>query len=260
MPLNGRRGATDRRGVTDRDSVEELFREFARTRDPELRETLIDANHRLVRYLAGKFANRGEPLEDLVSVGNIGLVKAVDRFDPTRGSKFCTFATPTIVGEIRRYFRDKAWGLKVPRRLQELNQQASKAAEKLSQELGRPATVAEIATELGVSEEETLEALEVANAYETVSVDAPAGEGDSAGLKPSDSLGIQDELLHRLEQYDDLARALESLGERERSVLYDRFFNDMSQTEVAKRLNISQMHVSRLQTKALRKLRDILGS
>lgn len=251
--------ATRSSRITGNRSAEELFAEFAESRDPALRQYLIDSNQKLVRYLASKFANRGEPLEDLISVGNIGLVKAVDRFDPNRGAKFCTFATPTIVGEIRRYFRDKAWGLKVPRRLQELNHAASKASERLSQKLGRPATVNEIAAEIGVTEEETLEALEVANAYETVSVDAPPREGQNSGLKPEDSLGADDEDLQKLELYDDLSRAMESLGERERSVLYYRFFNDMSQTEVAKRLNISQMHVSRLQNKALKRLKELMA-
>jgi len=247
-----------RRGSAERDDSEELFREFARTRDPRLRKRLIDSNQRLVRYLASKFANRGEPLEDLIAVGNIGLIKAVDRYDPSRGSKFCTFATPTIVGEIRRYFRDRAWGLKVPRRLQELNQQVSKVSEELSHELGREPTIEEIAGRLEVPAQDVLEGLAVASAYSPVSVDAPAGEGDSAAMRPSDSLGSEDELLEKLELYDDLTRALQNLGERERKVLLYRYFLDMSQTEVAKRLNISQMHVSRLQNKALRKLREML--
>lgn len=248
-----------RRGNADRDDSEELFREFARTRDPRLRKQLIDSNQRLVRYLASKFANRGEPLEDLIAVGNIGLIKAVDRYDPSRGSKFCTFATPTIVGEIRRYFRDRAWGLKVPRRLQELNQQVSKVSEELSHELGREPTIEEIAERLQVPPQDVLDGLAVASAYSPVSVDAPSSsEGDVAGMKPSDSLGAQDELLEKLELYDDLTRAMQNLGERERAVLLYRYFLDMSQTEVAKRLNISQMHVSRLQNKALKKLREIL--
>ena len=126
----------------------------------------------LVRFLAGKFANRGEPLEDLVQVGVIGLINAIDRFDPDRGTKFSTYATPTIVGEIRRHFRDKAWSLKVPRRLQELNLAANKAAEELSQRLGHPPTIQEIAEEVGATEEETLEAIELGNAYDTVSLDS----------------------------------------------------------------------------------------
>lgn len=238
---------------------DELFQEYAKTRDPEIRQRLIDAHQNLVHYLAGKFANRGEPLEDLISVGSLALVKAVDRFDPSRGAKFSTFATPTIVGEIRRYFRDKAWGLRVPRRLQELNQAASKASAVLQQKLGRSPTVQEIAEAIGASEEDTLAALELANAYDTVSVDSPPANGDSSAPSPSEAIGSDDEDMKKIEMYDDLARALESLGPRERDILQYRFFNDMSQTEVAKRLNISQMHVSRLQSKALKKLKELLG-
>lgn len=146
----------------------------------------------------------------------------------------------------------------MPRRLQELNQQVSKVSEELSHELGREPTIEEIAGRLEVPAQDVLEGLAVASAYSPVSVDAPAGEGDSAAMRPSDSLGSEDELLEKLELCDDLTRALENLGERERKVLLCRYFLDMSQTEVAKRLNISQMHVSRLQNKALRKLREML--
>ncbi|MCC6483442.1 MAG: SigB/SigF/SigG family RNA polymerase sigma factor [Armatimonadetes bacterium] len=241
-----------------REHSEYLFKQFAQTKDPELRAELVNAHQNLVHYLAAKFANRGEPLEDLISVGNIGLVNAVDRFDPNRGIKFSTFATPTIVGEIRRYFRDKAWSLKVPRRLQELNQTASRASARLLQKLGRAPTIAELAQEIQASEEDTLAALELANAYETVSIDAPQSGADGSSTTPGDTIGSEDESLGKLEAYDDLTRALESLGDRERSILYYRFFNDMSQTEVAKRLNISQMHVSRLQSKALKRLKQLL--
>lgn len=237
---------------------EELFKEYAVSRDPVLRQRLIDAHQNLVHYLAGKFANRGEALEDLVSVGNIALVKAVDRFDPERGAKFSTFATPTIVGEIRRHFRDKAWTLRVPRRLQELNHAASRVSAELAQTLGRSPTVTEIATALKASEEDTLAALELANAYDTVSVDSAPAHSDPSTPSPQDAIGSEDEALGKLEMYDDLNRAMSSLNERERMILYYRFFNDLSQTEVAERLSISQMHVSRLQTRALKRLRDLL--
>lgn len=254
MTTGGRTAATK-----VRENSERLFKEFGETRDPELRAALIDAHQNLVHFLAAKFANRGEPLEDLISVGNIGLVNAVDRFDPNRGIKFSTFATPTIVGEIRRYFRDKAWSLKVPRRLQELNQAAAHASARLQQKLGRAPTVAELAEEIKASEEDTLAALELANAYETVSVDAAPTSADGSAASPGETIGAEDESLEKLKTYDDLTRALESLGDRERSILYFRFFNDMSQTEVAKRLNISQMHVSRLQSKALKRLKQLLA-
>lgn len=242
------------------DNAESLFREFARTRDTKVRDRLVMMHHNLVRYLAGKFMNRGEPIEDLVQVGTIGLINAIDRYDLERGTKFSTYATPTIVGEIRRHFRDKSWSLKVPRRLQELNLAANKISESLSQKLGRAPTIHEIANAIGASEEETLEAIELGNAYDTVSLDSKlAHEDESAPLSLAEFVGDTDLSLDNLEKYGDLNQAMDSLDQREKSIIYLRFFKDMSQTEVAKRLNISQMHVSRLQQKALRRLKDLLS-
>src|SRR5580658_7647610 len=146
------------------EDTDSLFARYGRTRVPHLRDRLVLMHQNLVRYLASKFANRGEPLEDLIQVGTIGLINAIDRFDAGRGTKFSTYATPTIVGEIRRYFRDKAWSLKVPRRLQELNQAAARAQEELRGKLGRPPTIQEVSERLGASEEETLAAMELGNA------------------------------------------------------------------------------------------------
>ncbi len=239
--------------------AERLFREFARTRDARVRERLVAMHHNLVRFLAGKFANRGEPLEDLVQVGMIGLVNAVDRFDGERGNKFSTYATPTIVGEIRRYFRDKAWSLKVPRRLQELNQAANKAVDSLSTKLGRSPTVAEIAKAIGATEEETLEAIELGNAYDTVSFDSRTSQdSDSSPMTLAEFIGGEDETLKAMERYGDLNAAIEQLDERERAIIQLRFFKDLSQAEVAKNLNISQMHVSRLQHRALENLKKAM--
>lgn len=241
------------------DDTETLFGRFARTKDPALRARLVVMHQNLVRYLAGKFVNRGEPLEDLVQVGTIGLINAIDRFDSERGTKFSTYATPTIVGEIRRYFRDKAWSLKVPRRLQELNQTASRAQEDLSSKLGRPPTIQEVAQRIGATEEETLEAIELGNAYDTVSLDSKMmHESDSAPLSLAEFVGSNDESLEALEEYGDLDQALEKLEPRERAIIVHRFFKDMSQAEVAKQLNISQMHVSRLQNRALVQLKTML--
>ncbi|MBC8139852.1 MAG: sigma-70 family RNA polymerase sigma factor, partial [Armatimonadetes bacterium] len=176
--------------VVSTDPAERLFVEYARTGDNRLRDRLVAMHQNLVRYLASKFANRGEPLEDLVQVGNIGLVNAVDRYEVGRGNKFSTYATPTVVGEIRRYFRDKAWSLKVPRRLQELNQAANKAVDSLSSKLGRSPTIAEIAAAIGATEEETLESIELGNAYETVSLDTRmSNEGDSSPMTLSEFIG-----------------------------------------------------------------------
>lgn len=244
---------------TDQEA-ETLFAKYAETRDPNVRERLVEMHQNLVRFLAGKFINRGEPLEDLVQVGTIGLINAIDRFDPKRGTKFSTYATPTIVGEIRRYFRDKAWSLKVPRRLQELNLAANKAADNLSAKLGRTPTIQEIAQAVGASEEETLEAMELGNAYETVSLDTKlVNEGDSSPLSLAEFVGDTDGSLNSLDKFGDLSQAIECLDPREKAIIYLRFFKDMSQTEVAKRLNISQMHVSRLQQKALKRLRELLA-
>ncbi len=241
------------------ESAERLFEEFRRTRNPAIRERLIAMHENLVRFLASKFANRGEPLEDLIQVGMIGLINAIDRFEPERGIKFSTYATPTIVGEIKRYFRDRSWNLKVPRWLQELNLQVMKANELLSQRLGRSPTVEEIAQHVGCTEEEALNAMELGNAYEAVSLESRLQIEGDAQLTLTDSIGAEDVSLSSLEAYGDLKLALEQLDNREKMILYLRFFQDMSQTEVARRLNISQMHVSRLQHRALRRLREILA-
>jgi RNA polymerase sigma-B factor len=242
------------------DSIAEaLFEEYGRTKDPRVRERLIEMHQSLVRFLASKFANRGEPLEDLVQVGNIGLVNAVDRYDAGRGNKFSTYATPTIVGEIRRYFRDRAWSMKVPRRLQELNQAANRSIDGLTSKLGRSPTIAEIAAAIGASEEETIEAIELGNAYDTISLEAQMQtDSENAPMSIAEFVGSEDETLHNLEKYGDLNAALENLDERERVIITLRFFQDMSQAEVAARLNISQMHVSRLQARALSNLKKWL--
>jgi RNA polymerase sigma-B factor len=253
---------TQKKPGTDwaQDDTESLFARYSRTRDPQLRDRLVLMHRNLVRYLAGKFANRGEPLDDLIQVGTIGLINAIDRFDPGRGTKFSTYATPTVVGEIRRYFRDKAWSLKVPRRLQELNQSAARAQEELSSRLGHAPTIQEVASRIGASEEETLEAIELGNAYDTVSLDSKIpGDSDSAPLSLADFVGATDESLTTLEAYGDLNQAIEELEPRERAIIVHRFFREMSQAEVAKQLNISQMHVSRLQSRALLQLKRLMN-
>jgi len=237
-----------------------LFTRYAQTRESDVRDALVTMHQNLVRYLAGKFVNRGEPLDDLIQVGSIGLINAIDRFDPERGTKFSTYATPTIVGEIRRHFRDKAWSLKVPRRLQELNLAANKAVERLSQRLGRSPTIREISDAIHAPEEETIEAIELGNAYDTISLDTRLPyDSESAPLSLAEFLGEMDGSLENLEKYGDLNQALDCLDSRERSIIYLRFFKDMSQTEVAHKLSISQMHVSRLQQKALRRLKELLS-
>jgi RNA polymerase sigma-B factor len=244
---------SERRGVPDKAEVKELFSQLQEGTDPSVRDRLIEIHLGLVEYLARRFAGRGELLDDLIQVGTIGLLKAVDRFDPGREVEFSTYATPTIVGELKRHFRDKGWAVRVPRRLQELNLQLSKVVAQLSQDLGRSPTVAEIATSAGATEEEILEAMDSAHAYSLVSLDAGAGED---GPSFHDQLGIEDEGLEALENRASLTPLLEQLPPRERHMLYLRFFKGLTQSQIADQLGISQMHVSRLLAKTLVKLRE----
>jgi RNA polymerase sigma-B factor len=223
-------------------------------RRASLRDQLVEIHLPLVEYLARRFRNRGEPLDDLVQVATIGLIKSVDRFDLERGVEFSTYATPTIVGEIKRHFRDKGWAIRVPRRLQELKLSLTKATSDLSQKNGRAPTVAELAAYLGLSEEEILEGLESANAYSAVSLDAPDG-GDDDSPAVADSLGFIDDALEGVEYRESLKPLLEKLAAREKRILMLRFFGGMTQSQIATELGISQMHVSRLLARTLAQLR-----
>ncbi len=226
--------------------------------DPErqpIRDALVQAHLPLVEYLARRFAGRGEPLDDLVQVATIGLIKAIDRFDPDRGVEFSTYATPTIAGEIKRHFRDKGWAVRVPRRLQELKLSLTRATSDLTQQLNRAPTVAELAQHLKLSEEEILEGLESAHAYSTVSLDAPDSDDDD-GPAVADSLGMVDEALEGVEYRESLKPLLEALPPREKRILVLRFFGGMTQSQIAAELGISQMHVSRLLARTLIKLRE----
>lgn len=240
-------------------STNELFHELKQTGDPSLRAYLIERHEGLVRHVAREYLSSGEAYEDIVSVGHLGLIHAVDRFDPDRGNKFATFAVPTIKGEIRRYFRDRTWGVRVPRRVQELSMRARKVGEQLAQQQGRAPTYAELARELSVSEEDVIEAIEVGRQYELLSIDAAEGNsgGDSA-LPELERAGDLDPDIEQIGGRDAIRRALDQLADRERVIIAMRFFMDMSQQEVGERLGISQMHVSRLQHKALERLRRIM--
>jgi RNA polymerase sigma-B factor len=219
---------------------------------------LVEGYRSLVYFLARKFMNRGEPLEDIVQVGFLGLVKAIERFEPDLGNEFTTFATPTVTGEIKRYFRDKGWAIRFPRRLQELYQQVVRTNEELKKELSRTPRVAEIAERLKVSEEEVLEAMEMSPAKAPMSLDATIGSDGDDGRSLFESLGNADPNLDRVEMRDVLRRAMEHLTPRERSIMAMRFYDEMSQSEIAKKLGISQMHVSRLQRAALEHLREVV--
>lgn len=237
----------------------ELFREYRRTKDPSLRAYFIEQHEGLVRHVAKDYADSGEPFEDILAVGMMGLIHAVDRFDPDRGTKFATFAVPTIRGEIQRYFRDHTWGIRVPRRIQELSLKAREMSDKLALERRRPPTYAELARALNVTEEDLVEALEVGRQYESVSLESAAEEEEESDRSALDKAGQEDPRLEDIARHDQLVRAMRQLSARERVVLVMRYFYELSQQEVGRRLGISQMHVSRLQHQALRNLRKILG-
>jgi RNA polymerase sigma-B factor len=250
------------RATLSKDEVRSLFVAYQSATSEgeklELRGRLVDQHIGLVEFLARRFRNRGEPLEDLVQVGTIGLLKAIERFDLEREVEFSTYATPTIVGELKRHFRDKGWAVRVPRRLQELHLELTKVVGFLGQELGRSPTVAELAEAASISEEEVLEGLEIAQAYNFTSLDAPIDTSDGGTTSFADQLGTEDEHLEYLEYRASLAPEMAKLPERERRILYLRFFKGMTQSEIADKLGISQMHVSRLLNRTLMSLREAL--
>jgi len=218
------------------------------------RDGLVQLHMPLVEHLARRFRNRGEPYDDLVQVATIGLIKAVDRFDSDRGVEFSTYATPTILGEIKRYFRDKGWAIRVPRRLQELRLSLTAATAELTQQLGRAPTVGELSERLGLSADLVIEGLESANAYNTLSLDAP-DQNDTDSSTVLDALGADDEALENVEYRESLKPLLARLETREKRILTLRFFRGMTQSQIAEEIGISQMHVSRLLARTLTELR-----
>ncbi|CAN5347830.1 N/A [soil metagenome] len=237
-----------------RGDTRELFTLLRETGDADYRERLAELHLPLVQFLAKRFSDRGEPLEDLVQVGSVGLLKAIDRFDLSREVEFSTYATPTIVGEIKRHFRDKGWSVRVPRRLQELSLRLGKATARLHQELGRSPTVSELAEELGVSEDEAIEAYEASLAYSTGSLDAKVGRDEDAATL-GELMGEDDPRLEQLEHFASLAPAMKQLDVREQQIVYLRFFKGLTQSQIAEEIGISQMHVSRQLARTLRFLR-----
>lgn len=219
-----------------------------------LRARAIEAWLPLVQHLARRFGGRGEQYDDLVQIGTIGLIKAVDRFDPQRGVDFAGYAIPTVTGEIKRYFRDRTWDVRVPRRLQERRLRITEANNHLTQRLNRSPTVADIAAHLNLTEEEVLEGLEGARAYNAVSLSTPVSDNDNAAVL-GDLLGGDDRDLEQVELRVALGPALASLDERERTIIMLRFHGNLTQSQIAERIGVSQMHVSRLLTRALTRLR-----
>jgi RNA polymerase sigma-B factor len=235
---------------------EALFLRWAQKRDVQARDTLIERFLPLARKLARRYAASNEPYEDLVQVASLGLVKAVERFDPGRGFAFTSFAVPTIVGELKRYFRDTAWALHVDRSAQERARRISEARREISSRLGRSPTVPEVAVSLECSEEEVLDGLQTAEAYDTVSLDAPRS-GDGETERRIDTLGGEDDRLGRVEEQTTVFAAAQNLPERERQILYLRFGEDLTQAEIAERVGVSQMQVSRLLRKSVRRLQEL---
>jgi RNA polymerase sigma-B factor len=237
-----------------------LLRRYHENGDLAAREQLIERYMSLVRSLARRYSYRGEQLEDLVQIGAIGLIKAIDRFDVNRGVELTTYATPNIIGEIKRHFRDKGWSVRVPRGLQELNVQVSKLIEQLTVQLGRSPTIAELAEAAGVEEEAVLEALESGRAYTSVSLSTGGGSDEDGELDPLESLGTMEHEYEISEDRAVLAPGFKVLEERERRILHLRFFRGMTQSQIAAQVGISQMHVSRLIRRSLEKIREEIAA
>lgn len=240
----------------DKEKTRELFRRFKEEGDMDAREKLVMSHLNLVRFIANKFKNRGEPIDDLIQVGYLGLLKAIDRFDPSRGLEFTTFATPTIMGEIRRHFRDKGWSVRVPRRLQELSAKVNQATDTLTSQLQRSPTIAEIADYLDATVDEVLEAMESSSAYSSVSLEAPSGADDDDTPSVIDRYATEDSDLAFTDDRIIIEEALASFSPRERDVIEMRFLKGMTQIEIAEKLGISQVQVSRLLRRTLKKIQD----
>jgi len=259
MPATERGGrfagepGTEARRAANRETLVR-FKEYQRTRDRRLRDELVEDHVRLAEYLARRYANRGEPLDDLRQVALVGLFKAVERFQPDRGLQFSSFAMPTIVGEIKRYFRDKGWAVRVPRRVQEVYLEMDRTVATLSQELGRAPTPSEIARRAGVTEEEVLEGIEAGGFYRPVSMHAM--RSDDSSRSPEDLLGGDDAEITAVEDRLAVEELLALLEPRERKIVYLRFFEGLTQSEIAAQVGISQMHVSRMLTRSLETLAD----
>ena len=247
--------ASDPIGSGDRDAELELFGRLPG--DEAAREKLVEMFLPLAEYLARRFDRRGEPLDDLIQVASVGLLNAIDRFEVERDVQFSTYAAVTIIGELKRHFRDKGWAIRVPRRLQEVGLRVNAVLPELSQELGRSPTVDEIAARCEASPEEILDAMEAVQAYSTTSLDSPVGE---EGAAPIEVLGGDDPSLEILEGWASVAPAVKDLPERERRVLYLRFFRGLTQSEIANEVGVSQMHVSRILSQTLATLRQAVGA
>ena len=239
--------------------VAELFTRFHATRDASTRDALILAHQHLPTYFARRFHDRGEPLDDLIQVAQIGLISAVDRFDPARGVRFGTYAAATIIGELRRYFRDKVWAIHIPRRHREVNYRLMQAVEQLRQTLGRSPSVEELARHTGIPFDVANEALAASHAYAPLSLDEEQPDGaQEDSVQRLDLIGTEDENIARMHDVLALKSAWTHLSERERTVLVMRFQEGLAQQTVAERIHVSQMHVSRIERAALQRLHELM--
>jgi len=250
-------------GRTPADQAEmlERFEEYRRTGDREQRNDLVREHMRLAEALAARFSDRGEPLDDLRQVALVGLLKAVERFDPARGVQFASFATPTIDGELKRHFRDKGWAVRVPRRVQELHLRLRAIVAELNQDLGRAPTTAEVAAHAGVRDDDVLEAMEAGTLYRLTSLDHQRPDAEESTIA---TIGDEDVELTSADERLAVEQLMATLPERERQIVYLRFFEGLTQAEIAGQIGISQMHVSRLLTRSLESLgeraRSVLSS
>ena len=250
---------SSRRGQLRGRETEALLASYGATPDPLVLEELVARFEPLARSVARRYHARGEPLEDLTQVAMVGLLKAIERFDPDRGYAFSSFAMPTMLGELKRYFRDSAWAVHVPRGVKERAVELSRTTDELSSTLGRSPSLTELADALGATEEQTLEAIEAYHARHAAPLDAGPDDDDSAALSPAQLLGAEDERLEQAEYLSIIAAGVETLSDTDRLILFLRFGRDLTQSEIARRLGTSQMQVSRLLRAAIVKIRVASG-
>ena len=250
------RRASKGKPAWDKERTRELFRRYKEEGDEEAREQLIVSHVNLVRYIAAKFKNRGEPLDDLIHVGTIGLIKAIDRFDPSRGLEFTTYATPTIMGEIKRHFRDKGWTIRVPRRLQELSAKVNSATDELTAQFQRSPSIEEVADYLGTTADEVLEAMESSSAYSSVPLEGQGNNEEDDAPSVIDRYASVDGDLEASDDRMVLEEVIGEFPEADQQAIRMRFIDGMTQVEIAKRLGISQVQVSRMLRRALRRIQD----
>lgn len=241
----------------DKEEIRSLFKELSVTKDKEIRDKLIEHHLYIAEILSKKYSNRGIDYDDIFQVASIGLIYAIDRFDVSKGFEFSSFATPTIIGEIKKHFRDKGWTIRVPRRIQELSKRINNSKVHLSQTLQRSPTIADIAEHLDCTEEEILETMEASKVYTPQSLDITFdSNGDDKDINLADLIGEEDYYFSKIENSDFILKTMETLNEVEKEILIDRYFNKKTQVSIAKKLDISQMTVSRIEKRVLEKLRQ----